>query len=297
MGKTNGLAFPGEAITTEEEFSSGKNTFGEGGVVRASIVGKKEFDDSNKEVRIKGNAVTKLMRGDIVTAKVNSVSETKVLASIVSVEHEEGGKKAMSVKDAALPVRSVSNAYVTNLKTLFKVGDIIRARVAMASELAVDLETNEKGLGAIKAYCSQCRKEMSYSNGKLMCLNCGSVEERKWFEAEDERSERRGFGDRGGGRSGSFGGRDGRSFGGRDRGRGGFGERSPPRRNFGDRSRGERRNFNNTRGGERSGFGRRNERRDFGGRKSFGRGDNFGSKEKRFEKGFKRERRHFSDRR
>ncbi|MFA5357339.1 MAG: exosome complex RNA-binding protein Csl4 [archaeon] len=323
MNKENELVFPGEEITTEEEFAPGKNTFAEKGAVRASIVGKKEFDDATKEARIKGTAVTKLRSGDIVTAKVRSVSDSKVLTSIISVENEEGGKKVIGIKDAALPVRNVSNAYVTNLKTLFKIGDIVRARVSMANRLAVDLETNSKGFGVIKAYCHQCRQELNYSNGKLMCLNCGNVEERKWFEAEDERSERRGGfegGDRG---RGGFGDRrgGGRSFGGR-----GFGERGGERRSFS----GPRRSFGRPEGRsfERGGFRGRNGGRSFGGqgersseggsfgnnpqgdgqsfgnrsgeRTSFrGRDDRrtFGNGERHFEKGFKNERRHFSDRR
>ncbi|MCX6801320.1 MAG: exosome complex RNA-binding protein Csl4 [Candidatus Diapherotrites archaeon] len=313
MDKKARIVFPGEFITTEEEFAPGRNTFEEGGIIRASIIGEADFDDLNKEVKVKGKSITKLRTGDIVTAKIMSVRESKVSVGIVSVENETLGKKVLSVMSAMIPVRNVSNAYVTDLTDFFKVGDIIRAKVAMANDLAVDLQTNEKGLGVIKAYCHNCRKELSYNGGKLMCLNCGNVEERKWFEAEDVRGERRDFGGErrgfGGGGRRDFGG-DRRSFGGERRGfgdRGGerrFGSRDAGGRGFGGRPR-EERNF----GGGRSfdaddrsqhGFGRGGSGRNFGGhgeRKDFGSHSDkraFVQREARFEKDFKNDRKHFS---
>jgi len=257
MTEAKKLFFPGEAITTEEEYVAGKNTFSDKGIIKASAIGYAEFNEINKDVKIRGNTIKKIRTGDIVTGKVMFVKESNAVIELLSAEN---GKRITGIKTAQIPVRNISTEYISELRKFFKIGDIVRAKIVMNSPLAIDLATNEKGLGVIKAYCSNCRKEMQFQNDKMMCLNCGSVEERKWFEAEQKPREyaprEGGFGgDRRGGFGGnrSFGGDRGRGFGG---GRGGFSrgpssggfDRGPRRestgndRSFGNnRSNGERR--------------------------------------------------------
>ena len=243
--------FPGDFITTEEEFVAGRNAYEEDGEVKASIMGKTDFDQENKEVNVRGNGISTLKVGDIVIGQVIKVKESMVTVELLGSEK----RRAIGMTRAQIPVRNISQAYVEDPRKLFKVGDYVKAKVTVATRLAIDLATNEKGLGVVEARCSNCKKKMDFNKGRMTCLACGNVEDRKWFEAEDERGERSdrgGFRDsgrrdsRGGGRRDSRGGRDrGRrdfsrdrrdSRGGRDRGRGG--------RNFRDsgRSRGGSRN-------------------------------------------------------
>jgi len=232
--KTNQKVFvPGEEITTEEEFMPGRNAFADKGIVRATAMGIAEFDDENKEVKIKGNAIKATREGDIVAGKVILVKETSVVVDLVSAEK---GRK-ITRKNAQIPIRNASTEFTNNLHDLFKIGDIVRAKIVMQSPLAIDLATNEKGLGVTKAYCSNCRSAMNYSGGKLMCLLCGNVEGRRWFE-NDQAPRQFGSGDRdgfGGNRGGGFRGRDshggGRSFGGGHGG--GFGGGRSGGRSFG----------------------------------------------------------------
>ncbi|VVB74741.1 Exosome complex component Csl4 [uncultured archaeon] len=286
MAQKQKIVLPGESITTEEEYSAGKNTYSDKGIIRATGIGEAVLDDVKKEARISGKRVEKLRQGDIVIGKVMMVKESTAVIELLSAE---GGKKIMGIKTAQLPIRNVSTEYVAELRKAVKIGDLIRARVEMASPMAIDLLTSEKGLGVIKAYCSNCRQEMQYSNEKLMCLACGSSEERKWFEAEQKPREFRpreggGFRDRrgsfgGGRREGGFGGSHG---GGRPRfggNRGGFGgshgggrrEGSFGASNFGSREGSygtsgnrEGRSF----GGDR-GFAPRRENRGFGRQNNF----------------------------
>lgn len=225
MAEKQKIVMPGEDITTEEEYVPKRNTFAKNGIVKSKIMGRVEFDDTNKEVRVAGKSIKEIRSGDIVIGKVMLVKESTAVLELVSAE---GGKRITGMKTAQLPVRNISTEFISDIKKIIKIGDIIRARIMMASPLAIDLATNEKGLGVTKAYCSNCRKEMQYSNEKLMCLNCGNVEERKWFEAEQKPREfapRGDYGDRNRGprREGGFGG----GF----RGRGDFGNRErTPRR-------------------------------------------------------------------
>jgi exosome complex RNA-binding protein Csl4 len=264
MSNKQKIVLPGEELTTEEEYASGKNTFSQKGKIKASTMGVVEFDDNNKEVNVKGKTIEEIKQGDIVIGQITLVKESTVVVELLAAE---GGKRITGIKTAQLPVRNVSTEYISELKKTMKIGDILRAKVVMSSPLAIDIATNETGLGVTHAFCSNCRKELAYSGGKMMCLACGNVEERKWFEIEQKPREFRpregnGFGGhREGGfrpRNGGFGGRGhfGGDRGGFNRGpreggfrpregnAGGFGER----RSFGNRDR----NFNSEGGQERS---------------------------------------------
>lgn len=180
------IVLPGEQIATEEEYTAGKNTFVRDGKIFSKTIGKLNIDEENKEASIQGKTVQEITFGDIVTGKVMIIKESTVVIELLSAE---GNKKIMGINTAQLPIRNVSNEYVTDLNKMVKIGDLIRAKVVMSSPLAIDLGTKEKGLGVIKAYCSKCRKEMSFNNNQMVCLECGSIEDRKWFEkVEAERS-------------------------------------------------------------------------------------------------------------
>ena len=200
---------PGEAITTEEEFSAGNQTFEENGVIKASVLGRAVFDDINREVSISGNAINTAGVGDIVFGRVAFVKDSMVVIDLVKGEN---GKKIIVTK-GQLPIRNVAHGYISNLKQYFKVGDSVKAKISEIKDSIADLETKDTGLGVIMAFCSTCRKELKYSNGKMACFNCGNVEQRKWFEQtnvgddrpqrssgfdrrrNDSHGERRSFGD------------------------------------------------------------------------------------------------------
>ena len=229
--KTN-MVLPGEFITTEEEFASGKNTYEDKGVIKASIMGSIDFDQQRKEAKVKGKSIPVLKEGDIIIGRVVKVNEKMAHINIMG---SAGEQRAITLSTGQIPVRNASQSFTEDMRNCFRLGDFVKAKVVMASRLAIDLATNETGLGVVEAHCKNCRSKMDFNKEKMTCLNCGSVEDRKCAEAVDVRTERPrdGSGSRGGfgGRSsGGFRGRDsGRSFGARSSGpRGGFGDRPRP---------------------------------------------------------------------
>jgi len=216
MAAKQKIIFPGEELATEEEYSAGENTFVRKGKIKSKTVGYAQADETSKEMNVKGKSIPTLEYGDVVVGKIMLVKES---SATVEMLHAENDKKIAGINVAQLPVRNVANEYVHELKKMVKIGDIIKAKIASINPYAIDLTTKGKGLGVIKAYCTNCRTEMQYNNSKLMCLACGSVEDRKWFEKEDAqdfnrgppregsgfRGERREFGQRSFGPRRSFG--------------------------------------------------------------------------------------------
>ncbi len=198
------IIIPGEEIATEEEYTAGENTYVKNGKIISRALGTLNINEENKEASVKGKTIEELAYGDIVTGKVTLVKESTAVIELLSAE---GNKRILGINTAQLPIRNISNEYVTDLNKIIKIGDIIRAKVVMSSPLAIDLNTKEKGLGVIKAYCSNCRREMSFNNNQMVCIECGSIEDRKWFEkVEEERrhEEHSGGFRREGGHGGDF---------------------------------------------------------------------------------------------
>ena len=62
---------------------------------------------------------------------------------------------------------------------MFRIGDIVKARVADVKPYGVELETKALDLGVIKAYGVKTRQPLMLINGSLRDPSTGETEERK----------------------------------------------------------------------------------------------------------------------
>ncbi|MDO8538337.1 MAG: exosome complex RNA-binding protein Csl4 [archaeon] len=174
------LVLPGEFLTVEEEFLPGMNTFEENGNIFSSKIGEVLFDENNRKVSVKEKHVLAKMldRGSIVFARISLVKESTVVVSIISAENN-GEPRIFAFSNASIYVSNASSQYVRDLSELFKIGDIIKAKVKEVTKYSIDLATNEPDLGVVKAFCTKCREPMQLFGSTLKCLNCASNENRK----------------------------------------------------------------------------------------------------------------------
>lgn len=174
------LVLPGEFLTVEEEFLPGSNTFEVEGNVFSSKIGEVLFDEKNRKVSVKEKKVLAKMldRGSIVFGRVSLVKESTVVVTIMLAENNEE-TRIIPFSNASIYVSNVSSQYVRNLSELFKIGDIVKAKVIDVTKYSIDLATNEPGLGIVKAFCTKCRQPMQLFGHDLKCGNCASNETRK----------------------------------------------------------------------------------------------------------------------
>ncbi len=240
-------------MATEEEYLEGKNAHAADGSIKSSIVGKADFDEKNKEVSVKGKTSRMISVGDTVIGTVTGVRDSKVILKILDSDGNHVG-----LNNAELPVRNISKQYVKNPRDYFKVGDVIKAKVTEANRYKIDVETNKFGLGVIIAYCSKCRNEMEFNKDRLLCLNCGNSEDRKWFEKKEDDSYQS-----------------------RPRREGGFNDRRNVRRSFNN---GGNRRYNNNRSFHRGSRDNNRSNNKYGNRNNNSRSNNYNNKnsEKRF---------------
>jgi len=171
--------FLGDFLSTEEEFEAGNNAFSDNGEIRASATGTVLEDSKQRVVSVNATKqVSEAKPGDIVFGRVMLVKDNSVVLAIY-MEQEPGKRKVLSHTIASLPIRMVSKDYVERLKDMFKVGDLVKAKIAFAKKFGIDLRTDEPELGVVRGFCLKCKKPLHLFDQGLKCLKCGHSETRK----------------------------------------------------------------------------------------------------------------------
>jgi exosome complex component CSL4 len=261
------LIVPGDFLCYSEEYSANANAFEDAdGKVFSSVVGCEQRDDSSRSTAVLSkNAKRPLRAGDLVYGRVEDLYDTVALLRM----RPAAPSVAPHSDSAFLRISEIRRGFVESFRGNIGIGDVLVARVKEVTPLGIYLTIIEDSLGVLRAFCSNCRNEMLFTQRGFYCKACATGEERKTpaagaqpalFVQPARESERRG-GMRGGGRGPPRrgGGGSGERFGGGSRGSRERGERNSFRRRERERF------FRGGAGGERSGErggGRREGRRD-----------------------------------
>ncbi len=175
MSKTH-IVLPGEKLCVEEEYISSIGTYSEGGVVRAAIIGRVQYDIINRKVYIKPVRNPVIPKaGDIVIGVVGQMRDDLATINIIGYDINNLFKHSFT---GVLHISQVADARVPTLYDAIRIGDIIRAKV-LNSYIPILLSIREPRLGVIQAYCSRCGSPLTKSGDKLQCSFCGNIENRK----------------------------------------------------------------------------------------------------------------------
>jgi exosome complex component CSL4 len=176
-GMENSFVLPGDVVGSAEEFVPGDCTYVKGGVIYATTAGLINIDQQNKQARVipKTNAPPKLCQGDIVIGEVIDMKESLVIVSLAFKKGYED--RPISDEEATIHISNVKNSYVKDLRQMFSVRDILKAKII--DERQLRLSTGDEDLGVIKAYCNRCLTGLTKKDSKLVCPSCGNTETRK----------------------------------------------------------------------------------------------------------------------
>jgi len=169
---------PGEYIGNIEEYIPGHNVMEENGKLYSKVVGIAKIDKENMTVSIRPlNPVPELKPRQIVYGVVNELYSDFVLVSVMWIENERR-QIVGSKQDGVIHISKVSQDYVEDIGKMFRIGDIVRARV-IKSKPSLHLSTSEPELGVIKALCMKCRSPLIRKEKVLYCEKCNRIETRK----------------------------------------------------------------------------------------------------------------------
>jgi exosome complex component CSL4 len=171
------FVLPGDEVGSAEEFVPGECTYARGGVIYASTAGHVRINSKSRSAYVepKTNAPPRLCRGDIVVGEVIDLKESLVVLSLAFKKGYEG--RPLSDEEATIHISNVKNSYVKDLRHMFSLRDIVKAKIV--DERQMRLSTSEEDLGVIKAYCNRCMASLQKRDGRLVCPSCGSSENRK----------------------------------------------------------------------------------------------------------------------
>ncbi len=168
---------PGKPLGVIEEFTPGQGTYVEKGKIHAEVCGRTLLDLQNKTVSVfplcPAAKVPKV--GSIVTGQVSKLQNKTALIRIFKI-----GKEQLSgVFSGLIYISDISPSYIDSIHDAFKPGDIIRAKVISTKNRVYHLSTNDKNLGTLIAFCSNCGHLLTQKRLRMHCSSCGRTERRR----------------------------------------------------------------------------------------------------------------------
>jgi exosome complex component CSL4 len=171
------FVLPGDVVGSAEEFVPGDCTYVKAGLIYASTVGLVKIDPENKRTSVvpKTNAPAKLCQGDIVVGEVVDLKDSLIIVSLAFKKDFEN--RPLSDEEATIHISNVKSSYVKDLRQMFSLRDIIKAKII--DERQMRLSTSDEDHGVIKAYCNRCMTALIRKDDRLVCPACTNTETRK----------------------------------------------------------------------------------------------------------------------
>ncbi len=171
------IVYPGDEVGEAEQFLAGPGTYVDDHKILAAQIGELIIDSQELTVTVRpANPINDIKWGDIVIATVDDLKASMVTLEVLRIENID--RTVTGETHAAIHVAKCSQDYVRELEDVYRITDVVRAKVIQASP-SVQLETRDNDLGVIKALCHFCREPMVLRDRRLWCSECERYEDRK----------------------------------------------------------------------------------------------------------------------
>ena len=174
MGKK--FAIPGDCIGSEMESLPGAGTVADRDDIYATLSGEVKEESRTLSVS-QARPLAALHSGATVIGVINNIIETIALVQITQGSGQS--RFGENPDNAVLHASMIKRGFVKNVRDEYKIGDIIRAKIADVRNGDMRLATDSDELGAIKAFCAKCRNPMKLESAILACEECGAKDNRK----------------------------------------------------------------------------------------------------------------------
>lgn len=171
------LVLPGDQIAVAEEFEPGEGTYERNGLVFAATPGVLRLDEQSRVARVQPfNPPAELQAGDIVYAVVDDIRGMMATATVNAIHGRS--RQISGETDGTIHISNVSEEYTEDIRDMYHLGDIIRAKV-IQTKPSVQLTTAEPDLGVVRALCGICRGPLEMRGRDLYCPRDERAERRK----------------------------------------------------------------------------------------------------------------------
>ena len=179
--KSGDFVMPGEVLGVSEQFLPDKWTYDDEGYIKASVLGTVDISSSNKRISIIPSSGTPaiLNVGDSVYGEITDVRGQR---ATINIQKMKGTSRKLALPYmAAIHISQVKRGYLEKLNDAYRIGDVIEAKVSKIIGDNLDLNTEDKENGVVKAICTRCRAYMipTGRRDELYCEVCDRKERRK----------------------------------------------------------------------------------------------------------------------
>ncbi|MHB8361872.1 MAG: exosome complex RNA-binding protein Csl4 [Thermoplasmataceae archaeon] len=174
------IVFPGEVLSSAEEYLPGVNTIEMDGFVKSLAFGYLMKDDSRMIVFVKTEKVRLKPRiGAITYGQVIKVDQRQAIIKIGGYYDEKNGLTSFT-GEGYIRFGQGDRGRPSTIP-IIKAGDYLRGKVLRLGQ-NFELGIMGRNLGVVKARCGRCREFLVLESGSLYCNNCERTEQRKYTE-------------------------------------------------------------------------------------------------------------------
>ena len=175
------MVMTGQYLGVVEEFLPDKHsTFVKDGEIFSTKIGITNIDKNKREIEVKPLQEDKrkvVKNGDLVIGTILFLRQYSIGISFYTINNKLHFNSAYM---GNVHVSEISNKYVEKIQDVYKITDIIRAKVIGQESNEYKLNTSGKNLGVIHAECIICGTVLDKDGfNKLECPRCGNIEYRK----------------------------------------------------------------------------------------------------------------------
>ena len=174
------FVLPGDKLGTIEEYAPSFGVYATEEEIFSSNIGEMDIDPKKHIARVTcSTRIPKMQKeGIIALGIIAEVYEQTALIDLLPFKSKSFSFVPQGIS-AILHASKVKRGYVDKISSEMHVGDLLRVKIIEISRHSVDVTTDGKNLGVIKAYCSRCRNELQKVGYSLLCPKCGNKESRK----------------------------------------------------------------------------------------------------------------------
>ena len=161
---------PGDKIGIIEEFESGKNTFEDGHIVRATVVGTVEIDKKSRTAQVQNIPTSGIPEvDDVVIGTVAAVMSSMIAVSINYVNNIRTKSN----------VECICQTRHFRRKNIALVNDIVVLRITAHKNGTIHASINEPEFGVLFTKCKKCGGTVIPMRDAIKCTECNWIDERK----------------------------------------------------------------------------------------------------------------------
>jgi exosome complex component CSL4 len=160
------MKLPGDRLASAMEYMPGNGVYEENGELFAGVCGKFKEDSQKMMVSIEPAVSTpvRINEGDVVFGRIQSLRDSMVSVEILKVQNEKRSIGNYTV--GTLHIAKMSSEYVSDVKKLYQVNDMIQATVIKARP-AIELTTSSDKDGVVFARCGITHDILKLVDGEL----------------------------------------------------------------------------------------------------------------------------------